>query len=126
MSTGSVASKITEESFAFFQSASDGTTLAHHAGQVVNAESPATEAQYKELAADVVSTVDALINPIIELANLDSPVTNKVIQNGGRLLGGGSLARGCYEPATRVATCFVMSVAKATRCRPASVWAYRS
>ena len=93
MSTNSVASKITQETFAFFGSASSGTALSYHAGQVVNAEAPVTAEQYKQLAADTVATVDALIIPIIELANLDSPVTNKVIANGGKLLRGGRI--GC-------------------------------
>lgn len=96
MSANSVASKITEETFNFFQSASSGTALSYHTGQVVNSEAPATAAQYKQLAADTIATVDALISPVIELASLDNPTTSKIVANGGKLLGTAGLAANIY------------------------------
>jgi hypothetical protein len=72
MSSAIMTTEAAKATFSFWQSGSNGATLASHAGDITKSVAPGDPLDYLQVAADVVATVDSLISPVVELAQVST------------------------------------------------------
>lgn len=92
MSGASVTKEAANAAASFFSSSSNGTSLASHVGSIAQSKTPVSQADYNQVYADIVATVDSLVSPIIDLINVSGQATGKIVANGAKVLGVAGLA----------------------------------
>jgi len=87
MANNDFARNVTRATFDFWQTAPNGVTLAAKSAELAKVQETSTIEQRLSFASTVVQTVDGLVRPVIELANISSQTTSSTVAKGAKILG---------------------------------------